>query len=54
MKDELYRLPGHEDLQNSVILVFASKQDLKDAMSPAEITNVLNLHIIKNHDWHIL
>ncbi|KAH0902862.1 hypothetical protein HID58_042365 [Brassica napus] len=53
MKDELSRLLGHEDLQNSVILVFANKQDLKDAMSPAEITDALNLHSIKNHDWHI-
>ena len=53
MKDELFRLLGHEDLQNSVILVFANKQDLKDAMSPAEITDALNLHSIKNHDWHI-
>lgn len=53
MKDELFRLLGHEDLQNSVILVFANKQDLKDAMTPAEITDALSLHSIKNHDWHI-
>ncbi|KAJ0232711.1 ADP-ribosylation factor C1 [Hirschfeldia incana] len=53
MKDELSRLLGHDDLQSSVILVFANKQDLKDAMSPAEITDALNLHSIKNHDWHI-
>ncbi|KAI4317915.1 hypothetical protein L6164_025743 [Bauhinia variegata] len=53
MKDELFRLLGHEDLQQSVILVFANKQDLKDAMAPAEITDALSLHSIKNHDWHI-
>lgn len=53
MKDELSRLLSHEDLQSSVILVFANKQDLKDAMTPAEITDALNLHSIKNHDWHI-
>nr|POF14428.1 adp-ribosylation factor-like protein 5 [Quercus suber] len=53
MKDELFRLLGHEDLQHSVILVFANKQDLKDAMTPAEITDALSLHSIKNHDWHI-
>ena len=34
-------------------LFFANKQDLKDAMSPAEITDALSLHSIKNHDWHI-
>ncbi|KAF4351942.1 hypothetical protein F8388_002304 [Cannabis sativa] len=53
MKDELFRLLGHDDLQNSVLLVFANKQDLKDAMTPAEITDALSLHSIKNHDWHI-
>ncbi|KAJ9536899.1 hypothetical protein OSB04_029632 [Centaurea solstitialis] len=37
----------------AVLLVFANKQDLKDAMSPAEITDALSLHSIKNHDWHI-
>lgn len=53
MKDELFRLLGHEDLQHSVVLIFANKQDLKDAMTPAEITDALSLHSIKNHDWHI-
>uniref|UniRef100_A0A7N0V9E2 ADP-ribosylation factor-like protein 5 n=1 Tax=Kalanchoe fedtschenkoi TaxID=63787 RepID=A0A7N0V9E2_KALFE len=53
MKDELFRILQHDDLQSSIILVFANKQDLKDAMSPAEITDALSLHSIKNHDWHI-
>jgi len=53
MKDELFRLLGHEDLQHSVVLVFANKQDIKDAMTPAEITDALSLHSIKDHDWHI-
>lgn len=53
MKDELFRILGHDDLQSAVVLVFANKQDLKDAMPPAEITDALSLHNIKNHDWHI-
>lgn len=53
MKDELFRLLQHGDLEHAVVLVFANKQDLKDAMSPAEITEALSLHSIKNHDWHI-
>lgn len=53
MKDELFRLLSHDDLQQSVVLVFANKQDLKDAMTPVEITDALSLHGIKNHDWHI-
>ncbi|KAK6138663.1 hypothetical protein DH2020_027593 [Rehmannia glutinosa] len=53
MKDELFSLLPHEDLQSAVILVFANKQDLQDAMTPAEITDALSLHSIKKHDWHI-
>ncbi|KAL1294590.1 ADP-ribosylation factor-like protein 5 [Arachis ipaensis] len=53
MKDELFRLLGHDELQHSIILVFANKQDIKDAMTPAEITDALSLHSIKDHDWHI-
>jgi ADP-ribosylation factor-like protein 5B len=53
IKDELFRLLGHGDLEHTVVLVFANKQDLKDAMSPAEITDAMSLHSIKNHDWHI-
>ncbi|CAL1411243.1 unnamed protein product [Linum trigynum] len=37
----------------ATVLVFANKQDMKDATTPAEITDTLSLHIIKNHDWHI-
>ncbi|KAF8394352.1 hypothetical protein HHK36_020560 [Tetracentron sinense] len=53
IKDDLFRLLQHEDLEHSVVLVFANKQDLKDAMPPAEITDALSLHSIKNHNWHI-
>ncbi|KAE8815071.1 ADP-ribosylation factor-like protein 5 [Hordeum vulgare] len=53
IKDELFRLIQHADLDNTAVLVFANKQDLKDAMSAAEITDALSLHSIKNRDWHI-
>nr|GME06768.1 ADP-ribosylation factor-like protein 5 [Ipomoea batatas]GME20819.1 ADP-ribosylation factor-like protein 5 [Ipomoea batatas] len=53
IKDELFQLLPHEDLQNAVVLVYANKQDLKEAMTPAEITDAISLHSIKNHDWHI-
>lgn len=53
LKNELFRLLQHEDLKHTVVLVFANKQDLKDAMPPAEITEALSLHSIKNRDWHI-
>ena len=35
------------------VLVFANKQDLKDALTAEELTQKLSLHSIKAHDWHI-
>lgn len=43
----------HEHLQEAAILIMANKQDLKDAMSVKEMTDVLSLHSLKRHDWHI-
>ena len=42
-----------KDLRNAVVLVFANKQDLKGALSSAELTQALGLHEIQNHEWHI-
>ena len=54
MKDELFRLLWHEDLQHTLLYFSLQvKQDLNDAMTSVEITNALSLHSIKNHDWHI-
>jgi signal recognition particle receptor subunit beta len=50
---ELFNLLDHEHLQEAAILVMANKQDLKDAMTVKEMTEVLSLHSIKRHDWHI-
>ena len=33
--------------------MLANKQDLPDAMSVAELSEALNLHAIKGHEWHI-
>jgi ADP-ribosylation factor-like protein 5B len=43
----------HEDLARTPILVLANKQDLPDAMGVEELTRALDLHAIRNHDWHI-
>lgn len=44
---------SHEDLTGAAVLVFANKQDLKDALTAEELTEKLSLHAIKTHDWHI-
>uniref|UniRef100_A0A0D6R3M6 ADP-ribosylation factor n=1 Tax=Araucaria cunninghamii TaxID=56994 RepID=A0A0D6R3M6_ARACU len=40
-------------MRNSVILVFANKQDLKGAMTPAEVCDGLGLSNLQNRRWHI-
>lgn len=53
VKEELFTVLSHADLSNAVLCVFANKQDMKNSMSAAEITEALSLHSIKGHDWHI-
>ena len=36
------------------LLIFANKQDLLTALSPAELSDGLNLHSIRDRQWQIL
>jgi len=40
-------------MRNSIILVFANKQDMKGAMTPAEVCEALGLFSLRNRRWHI-
>ena len=53
MQSELQSVLSHEDLMGTCVLIFANKQDLKDALTAEELTQKLALHTIKAHDWHI-
>lgn len=35
------------------MLIFVNKQDIKGAMTPAEVSEALGLHNIKEHTYHI-
>jgi ADP-ribosylation factor-like protein 5B len=50
---ELQAIVQTEELRDACLLVFANKQDLKGALSAAEISESLALHNIRTHDWHI-
>lgn len=52
-KSELYNMLGHEELRKASLLVFANKQDVKDCMSTAELSEKLNLTSIRDHGWHM-
>ena len=43
-RDELHRMLNEDELRDAVLLVFANKQDLPNAMSAAEMTDKLGLH----------
>jgi ADP-ribosylation factor protein 1 len=51
-RDELSKMLGEDELSNVVVLVFANKQDLPNAMSVAEVTDKLGLHEIRRK-WFI-
>jgi len=50
---ELAALLQDEKLSGVPVLIFANKQDLITAMKSAEITIELELHSIRNRNWHI-
>jgi ADP-ribosylation factor protein 1 len=52
-KDELHRILNEDDLRDAVLLVFANKQDLPNAMNAAEITDKLGLHSMRQRHWYI-
>jgi len=52
-KNELFRLLAEDELQEAVLLIFANKQDLPNAMSTAELSEKLGLHSLKGRSWFI-
>ncbi len=52
-KEELQRLLKEDELRDSVLLVFANKQDLPNAMSAAEVTEKLGLQSLRQRNWFI-
>merc|ERR1712142_509534 len=47
------RMLNEDELKDAVLLVFANKQDLPNAMNAAEITDKLGLHSLRNRQWYI-
>merc|ERR1711871_1032206 len=51
--DELHRMLSEDELRDALLLVFANKQDLPNAMTVAEITDKLGLHSLRHRKWFI-
>merc|ERR1712086_553405 len=52
-REELNRMLNEDELRDALLLVFANKQDLPDALNAAEITEKLGLHSIRQRNWYI-
>uniref|UniRef100_A0A3Q3E2D7 ARF GTPase 5 n=1 Tax=Hippocampus comes TaxID=109280 RepID=A0A3Q3E2D7_HIPCM len=44
---------GEQELKDAVLLVFANKQDLPNALTISELTDNLGLNRMRNKEWHI-
>jgi len=52
-RDELQRMLGEHEMRNAVLLVFANKQDLPNALPPNAMSEELKLNGLRNRQWYI-
>jgi len=52
-KDELNRMLAEDELRDAVLLVFANKQDLPNAMKVQDVTERLGLARLRSRRWYI-
>merc|ERR1712232_573472 len=52
-REELMKLLDEDEMRDAVLLVFANKQDLPNAMAAAEVTEKLGLSQMRNRQWFI-
>ena len=49
----LWCVPQEEELKKAILVVFANKQDMEQAMTPTEVANALGLPCLKDRKWQI-
>jgi len=52
-KSELEKMLQEEEMKDAIVLVFANKQDLPNAMPAAEVSEKLGLQQLRNRKWYI-
>merc|ERR1711904_4182 len=52
-REELSKMLNEDEMGDAVLLVFANKQDLPNAMPAAEVTDKLGLHNLRQRQWFI-
>ena len=52
-KEELHRIVTNWEMRHVIILIFANKQDLPDAIGPTELQERLDLTHLRGRTWYI-
>eukprot|EP00966_Prymnesium_polylepis_P206345 4781229-Prymnesium_polylepis.1 len=52
-RDELQKLMAEDELRDSILLVYANKQDMPEARSVQEVADELGLAELQNRVWYI-
>lgn len=52
-RQELLRIINDREMKDSILLVFANKNDLPNVMDSTEITEKLGLHKLRDRTWHV-
>lgn len=52
-REELQRMLNEDELRDALLLVFANKQDLPNALNAAEVTDKLGLQSLRQRQWFI-
>ena len=50
-REELTKMLNEDEMCDAVLLVFANKQDLPNAVTAAEVTEKLGLHNLRHRQW---
>ncbi|KAL2071044.1 hypothetical protein VTL71DRAFT_12279 [Oculimacula yallundae] len=53
-RQELHRIINDREMKESLLLVFANKQDIPGAMKPQEVTDALKLTQLKDKIWFVV
>ncbi|CAI7992224.1 ADP-ribosylation factor 6 [Geodia barretti] len=52
-RQELHRIVNDREMKDAIILIFANKQDLPDAMKPQEVQESLHMTKLRERQWYV-
>lgn len=50
---EFKRMMNEDQLRDATVLIFANKQDLPNAITSSELTDIMGLRFLKNRNWFL-